>query len=98
MGATRDRQFCGDLRQMSYEVCRQRDVKGLYKLVDEGKIKGFTGVDDPYEEPENPDLVVETNKEPVEESVTTHFCEAGGAGLSLSRRTEVRMSRLAGNN
>src|SRR5438132_10754096 len=31
------------------EVCRQRDVKGLYKLVDEGKHKGFTGVDDPYE-------------------------------------------------
>jgi adenylylsulfate kinase len=51
------------------EVCRQRDVKGLYKLVDEGKITGFTGVDDPYEEPEHPELVVETNKETVEESV-----------------------------
>jgi adenylylsulfate kinase len=51
------------------DVCRQRDVKGLYKLVDEGKIKGFTGVDDPYEEPEHPDLVVETNKETREESV-----------------------------
>ncbi len=37
------------------EVCRQRDVKGLYKLVDEGKLTGFTGVDDPYEEPEHPD-------------------------------------------
>src|SRR5258706_10488845 len=45
------------------EVCRQRDVKGLYKLVDEGKIKGFTGVDDPYEEPDNPELIVETDKE-----------------------------------
>jgi adenylyl-sulfate kinase len=52
------------------EVCRQRDVKGLYKLVDEGKIKGFTGVDDPYEEPEHPELVIETDKETVEESVT----------------------------
>ena len=41
------------------EVCRQRDVKGLYKLVDEGKITGFTGVDDPYEEPEHPELIVE---------------------------------------
>jgi adenylylsulfate kinase len=51
------------------EVCRERDVKGLYKLVDEGKIKNFTGVDDPYEEPENPELVIETNKESVEESV-----------------------------
>ena len=52
------------------EICRQRDVKGLYKLVDEGKIKGFTGVDDPYEEPENPELIVETDKETLEESVT----------------------------
>src|SRR5947208_5983057 len=50
------------------EVCRQRDVKGLYKLVDEGKIKNFTGVDDPYEEPVHPELVVETNNETIEES------------------------------
>src|SRR5579872_6805241 len=52
------------------DVCRQRDVKGLYKLVDEGKIKGFTGIDDPYEEPEHPELIVETDKETVEESVS----------------------------
>src|SRR4051794_8530139 len=57
------------------EVCRERDVKGLYKLVDEGKIKGFTGVDDPYEEPVNPELVVETNKETIEESVNRIFAK-----------------------
>jgi len=57
------------------EVCRQRDVKGLYKLVDEGKIKNFTGVDDPYEEPEHPELVVETDKETVEESVNRIFAK-----------------------
>src|SRR5713101_176510 len=57
------------------EVCRQRDVKGLYKLVDEGKIKGFTGVDDPYEEPEHPELIVETDKETVEESVGRIFAK-----------------------
>jgi len=57
------------------EVCRQRDVKGLYKLVDEGKIKGFTGVDDPYEEPEHPELVIETDKESVEESVARIFAK-----------------------
>ena len=51
------------------DVCRQRDVKGLYKQVEEGKLKGFTGVDDPYEEPEHPELVIETDKEPVDESV-----------------------------
>lgn len=57
------------------DVCRERDVKGLYKLVDEGKIKGFTGVDDPYEEPENPELVVETNLESIEESVDRIFAK-----------------------
>jgi len=55
------------------DVCRQRDVKGLYKLADEGKIKEFTGVSDPYEEPEHPELVVETDKETVEESVARIF-------------------------
>src|SRR2546423_15033323 len=57
------------------EVCRQRDVKGLYKLVDEGKIKNFTGVDDPYEEPLHPELIVETDKETVEESVARIFAK-----------------------
>jgi len=57
------------------EVCRQRDVKGLYKLVDEGKLKGFTGVDDPYEEPEHPELVIETDKETIEESVSRIFAK-----------------------
>src|SRR6184192_4896375 len=57
------------------EVCRQRDVKGLYKLVDEGKIKGFTGIDDPYEEPEHPELVIETDQETIEESVGRIFAK-----------------------
>ena len=57
------------------DVCRQRDVKGLYKLADEGKIKGFTGVDDPYEEPEHPELIVETDKETVDESVARIFAK-----------------------
>ncbi len=57
------------------EVCRQRDVKGLYKLVDEGKLTGFTGVDDPYEEPEQPELVVETCKETIEESAGRIFAK-----------------------
>ncbi len=57
------------------EVCRERDVKGLYKLVDEGKIKNFTGVDDPYEEPEHPDLVIETDKETTEESLARIFAK-----------------------
>jgi adenylylsulfate kinase len=71
------RQHIGDFVEVyvkcPIEVCRQRDVKGLYKLVDEGKIKGFTGVDDPYEEPEQPELVVETDREDVETSVARIF-------------------------
>ncbi len=50
------------------EVCAERDVKGLYKKAMKGEIQGFTGVSDPYEEPLNPELVVETDKETVEES------------------------------
>src|SRR6266699_2342721 len=62
------------------EVCRQRDVKGLYRLVDEGKIQHFTGVDDPYEEPEHPDLVVETDKQSVEESVARILAKLAALG------------------
>lgn len=57
----------------SLEVCRQRDVKGLYKLVDEGKIKNFTGIDDPYEEPEHPELIIESDRETLEESIERIF-------------------------
>jgi adenylylsulfate kinase len=62
------------------EVCRQRDVKGLYKLVDEGKIQHFTGVDDPYEEPEYPDLVVETHKQSIEEGVARILAKLAALG------------------
>ncbi len=55
------------------EVCQQRDVKGLYKLADEGVIKNFTGVSDPYEVPEYPELILETNKETIEESIACIF-------------------------
>jgi len=51
------------------EVCEQRDVKGLYQKARSGIIKNFTGIDDPYEEPENPEIIVETDKESIEESV-----------------------------
>jgi adenylylsulfate kinase len=57
------------------DICRQRDVKGLYRLADEGKLKGLTGIDDPYEEPEHPELVIETDKETIEESVARIFAK-----------------------
>lgn len=66
------------------DVCRARDVKGLYKLVDEGKIKNFTGVDDPYEEPEHPELVIETDKETIEESISRIFAKLEELGYLTS--------------
>jgi len=51
------------------KVCEARDPKGLYKKARQGIIKNFTGIDDPYEEPENPEIVVETDKETIEEAV-----------------------------
>src|SRR5438105_11862019 len=75
------------------EVCRQRDVKGLYKLVDEGKIKNFTGVDDPYEEPEHPELVVETDKETIEESVERIFAKLVELGYLEAEETNENESK-----
>ena len=51
----------------SVEQCEQRDVKGLYKKARAGVIKGFTGIDDPYEEPSSPEIVVDTEKFSIKE-------------------------------
>ena len=50
------------------EVCKERDVKGMYAKALKGEIKDFTGVDDPYEEPLNPEIILETDKETIKES------------------------------
>ncbi len=52
----------------SLEECIQRDPKGLYKLAQEGKIKDLTGLQDPYEAPEDPELVIPTEEVTVEEA------------------------------
>lgn len=46
-------------------ICESRDPKGLYKKVRQGLIKNFTGIDDPYESPVNPDVILDTQNEPV---------------------------------
>jgi adenylylsulfate kinase len=51
------------------EVCEQRDVKGLYKKARAGEVKNFTGIDSPYEAPANADVVIETGKLTVDESI-----------------------------
>jgi adenylylsulfate kinase len=61
-------------------VCEARDPKGLYKKARAGEIKGFTGIDAPYEAPLNPELIVETDKHDIEASaqiVVDYLVEEG---------------------
>ena len=72
------RNFCRELigndrfieiyAKASLETCEKRDPKGMYKKARAGIIKDFTGIDAPYEEPENPELIIDTDKETVDES------------------------------
>ena len=68
-------------------VCEARDVKGMYAKARRGEIKDFTGIDDPYEAPENPEIVLDTvNKDPEENARLILDClEAKG----FSRSSEV---------
>jgi adenylylsulfate kinase len=56
-------QFAECYVKCSVEKCEQRDVKGMYAKARKGEIKGFTGIDDPYEAPENPNLLINTEHE-----------------------------------
>ncbi|WP_160669987.1 adenylyl-sulfate kinase [Clostridium sp. C8-1-8] len=51
------------------EVCEDRDPKGLYKKARTGLIKDFTGIDSPYEKPENPEITINTHKSTIDECV-----------------------------
>jgi adenylyl-sulfate kinase len=63
------------------EVLAERDVKGLYKKALAGEIKEFTGVSDPYEEPLDPEVIVETDRETVDDSVAVIISELERLGL-----------------
>ncbi len=54
----------------SLETCEARDLKGLYKRARLGEIKNYTGINSPYEIPDNPELIIDTDKEVLEESVS----------------------------
>jgi adenylylsulfate kinase len=54
----------------SLKICEKRDVKGLYKKARAGEIKNYTGIDSPYEAPENPELMLDTDNETLNESVS----------------------------
>jgi adenylylsulfate kinase len=57
----------------SLETCEARDVKGLYRRARAGEIKNYTGIDSPYEKPENPELVIDTDQQSLQESVSNIF-------------------------
>ena len=67
--------------QCPIEVLVERDVKGLYKKALAGEIREFTGVSDPYEEPLNPDVIVKTDRESIEESANRVIAELEARGL-----------------
>ena len=64
-----DENFIETYVKCALTVCEERDVKGMYKKARNQEIKGFTGIDDPYEIPENPELVIETENKSLDESV-----------------------------
>ena len=68
------------------DVCEARDPKGMYKKARAGVIKGFTGIDDPYEAPKDPELVLKTGELSVEESVAACLKLLEARGLLLPRR------------
>jgi sulfate adenylyltransferase len=73
------------------EVCEERDVKGIYAQARAGQIKGLTGIDDPYEPPENPELVLNTTNHSGEDNarlILKYLCERGFV------RTDESKSRI----
>jgi len=61
-------QFAECYVKCSLEKCEERDVKGMYAKARKGEIKGFTGIDDPYEAPEKADLVIDTEHDSLSDS------------------------------
>ena len=77
-----DGRFIEAYVKASVEECERRDVKGLYAKARAGEIKEFTGVSDPYEPPENPELVIDTESQTPEESAKQILDYLEGQGLS----------------
>jgi adenylylsulfate kinase len=72
------------------EVCESRDVKGLYRRARAGEITEFTGISSPYEEPEVPELVVDTNRLTIEESVEVVLGLLEERGIIRSERRSAQ--------
>jgi adenylylsulfate kinase len=97
------RDFIGDdfievYTRCPVETCIERDVKGMYKKALAGEIKGFTGIDDPFDDPVEPDVICDTDKETPEEStrkIVDHLRKNGylppsEAGNGAGRASDVQ--------
>jgi adenylylsulfate kinase len=73
------------------DVLTERDVKGLYKKAFAGEIKEFTGVSDPYEEPLDPEVIVDTDFESIEESASKIIAALEARGLLAGREQLVEV-------
>jgi adenylyl-sulfate kinase len=67
----------------SLQTCIERDPKGLYKKALHGEITNFTGIQDPYEEPLNPEVIVDTEKETIEDGVKRILSKLQETGLLI---------------
>ena len=66
-----DNEFIEVFVDAPIEVCEARDPKGLYKKARSGQLKNFTGIDSEYQKPQNPEIVLESSKNPQKNSLTT---------------------------
>ncbi len=91
--------------ECSIEKLEERDTKGLYKKARAGEIKGFTGIDDPYEAPKNPEVEVHTENEGIDESVDkiirylelkglAHAADDGGISSEEEEQIKGRLKSL----
>ncbi len=71
------------------ETCEQRDIKGLYRKARAGEIKGFTGIDDPYEAPLAPEVECHTDTESIEQSVAKVLRALEGYGYVNGTHTSA---------
>ncbi len=63
----KDKSFIEIYTKCSLDICKKRDPKGLYKKALAGEIDNFTGISHPYEEPKNPEIILETDKKSIED-------------------------------
>lgn len=94
--------FCEVFVDTPLEVCEERDPKGMYALARDGQLKGFTGIDDPYEPPHNPEISLDTVNCSAEENaerivaylIERGFIRAGSPSDEIEDEEELRLAAM----